>query len=157
MLKFALNASRRFGLNQTTREGADMRILHVTESLGAGGKERQIAELLRGLFPHRNIKSFVAVMAEEEFQYEIDREHAQIIPLLRKYRRDVRPFKHLYELVTSLKIDVVHSWGSMCSVYAAPVAKLCGTAFVNGFVRDAPPHMTLRNKNYSRGKLTIPF
>jgi glycosyltransferase involved in cell wall biosynthesis len=134
-----------------------MRILHVTESLGAGGKERQIAELLRGLFPHRNIKSFVAVMAEEEFQYEIDREHAQIIPLLRKYRRDVRPFKHLYELVTSLKIDVVHSWGSMCSVYAAPVAKLCGTAFVNGFVRDAPPHMTLRNKNYSRGKLTIPF
>jgi glycosyltransferase involved in cell wall biosynthesis len=134
-----------------------MRVLHVTESLGAGGKERQIAELLRGLFPHRNIKSFVAVMSEEDFQYEIDREHAQIIPLLRKYRRDVRPFKRLYELVTSLKIDVVHSWGSMCSVYAAPVAKLCGTAFVNGFVRDAPPHMTLRNKNYSRGKLTIPF
>jgi glycosyltransferase involved in cell wall biosynthesis len=135
-----------------------MRILHVIETLGAGGKERQIVELLRGLFPHRDIESFVAVMSDEEFfQCEIDHELAQIIPHLRKGKRDLRPFKRLYELVTSLKIDIVHSWGSMCSIYAAPVAKLCGTAFVNGFVRDAPSHMTLRNKNYSMGKLTIPF
>jgi glycosyltransferase involved in cell wall biosynthesis len=134
-----------------------MRILHITESLGAGGKERQIVELLTGLFPHRDIKSFVAIMSEEDSQYEFDRELAQIVPLFRKYRRDLRPFKRLYELASSLKIDIIHSWGSMCSIYAAPVAKLCGTAFVNGFVRDAPPHMTLWNKNYLRGKLTIPF
>lgn len=133
-----------------------MRILHVIENLGAGGKERQIAELLRGLFPHRDIKSFVAVMSEAA-RYEIDGEHVQIIPLVRKSRRDLRPFKRLYELASDLKIDIVHSWGSMCSIYAAPVAKLCGLAFVNGFVRDAPPHMTLRNKHYLRGKLTIPF
>jgi glycosyltransferase involved in cell wall biosynthesis len=94
---------------------------------------------------------------EEFFQCEIDRELAQLIPHLRKGRADLRPFKRLYDLITGLKIDIVHSWGSMCSVYAAPVVKLCGIAFVNGFVRDAPPHMTLRNKNYSRGKLTVPF
>jgi glycosyltransferase involved in cell wall biosynthesis len=133
-----------------------MRILHVIENLGAGGKERQIAELLRGLFPHRDIKSFVAVMSAAA-RYEIDGEHVQIIPLVRKSRRDLRPFKRLYELASDLQIDIVHSWGSMCSIYAAPVAKLCGLAFVNGFVRDAPPHMTLRNKHYLRGKLTIPF
>jgi glycosyltransferase involved in cell wall biosynthesis len=45
----------------------------------------------------------------------------------------------------------------MCSIYAAPVVKLRGLAFVNGFVRDAPQHLTLRNKHYLRGKLTIPF
>jgi glycosyltransferase involved in cell wall biosynthesis len=45
----------------------------------------------------------------------------------------------------------------MCSIYAAPVAKVCGTAFVNGFVRDAPAHMTLWTEGYVRGKLTIPF
>ena len=133
-----------------------MRVLHVIENLGAGGKERQIAELLRGLFPHRDIKSFVAVMSEAA-RYEIDGEHVQIIPLVRKSRRDLRPFKRLYELASDLQIDIVHSWGSMCSIYAAPVAKLCGLAFVNGFVRDAPPHMTLWNKHYLRGKLTIPF
>ena len=134
-----------------------MRILHFTESLGRGGKERQIVELLRGLSPHRDIKSFVAVTDEEEVRYEIDREHAQIIQLVRRGKRDLRLFKSLYELVSNLKIDIIHSWSSMCSIYAAPVAKLCGTAFVNGFVRDAPPHMTLWNKNYLRGKLTIPF
>jgi len=134
-----------------------MRILHVTESLGRAGKERQIVELLRGLFPHRDIESFVAVTDEEEDRYEINREHAQIIQLFRRGKKDLRLFKSLYDLISSLKIDIVHSWSSMCSIYGAPVAKLCGAAFVNGFVRDAPPHMTLRNKHYLRGKLTIPF
>jgi glycosyltransferase involved in cell wall biosynthesis len=133
-----------------------MRILHVIESLVAGGKERQMAELLRGLSPRRDIKSFVAVMSEE-VHYEIDGEHVEIIPLVRKSRRDLRLFKRLYELASDLQIDIVHSWGSMCSIYAAPIAKLRSLAFVNGFVRDAPPHMTLQNKHYFRGKLTIPF
>ena len=100
-----------------------MRILHLTESLGPGGKERQIVELLRGLFAHRDIKSFVAVTDEEEVRYEIDCEHAQIIQLVRRGKRDLRLFKSLYELVSDLKIDIVHSWGPMCSIYAAPVAK----------------------------------
>lgn len=69
----------------------------------------------------------------------------------------MRLFKSLYDLTSSLKIDIVHSWGSICSIYAAPVAKLCGAAFVNGFVRDAPSHMTPWNKNYLMSKLTIPF
>ena len=134
-----------------------MRVLHLTECIGRGGKERQIVELLGGLSPHRDIESFVVVTYEEDDQFEIDSKHAQYIPLIRKGRRDLRLFKSLYDLTSSLKIDIVHSWGSICSIYAAPVAKLCGAAFVNGFVRDAPPHMTLRNKDYLRGKLTFPF
>ena len=135
-----------------------MRVLHLIERLGPGGKERQLVELLRGLFAHRDIESFVAITDEYEVRYEIDREHAQVIQLARRGKKDLRLFKTLYELVSDLKIDIVHSWGSMCSIYAAPVAKLCGTGFVNGFVRDAPPHVTLwNNENYLRGKLTIPF
>jgi glycosyltransferase involved in cell wall biosynthesis len=134
-----------------------MRILHLIERLGPGGKERQLVELLRGLFAHRDIESFVVITDEDEVRYEVDSEHAQVIQLVRKGKRDLRLFKSLYELVSELKIDIIHSWGSMCSIYAAPVAKLCGTAFVNGFVRDAPPHVTVWNKNYLFGKLTIPF
>jgi len=134
-----------------------MRILHLIERLGPGGKERQLVELLRGLFAHRDIESFVAMTDVYELRYEVDREHAQVIQLARRGKRDLRLFKTLYELVSDLKIDIIHSWGSMCSIYAAPIAKLCGTAFVNGFVRDAPPHVTLWNENYFRGKLTIPF
>ena len=134
-----------------------MRILHLTESLGRAGKERQLVELLNGLFPHRDIESFVAVTDEEEVCYDVERGHAQIIQLVRRGKRDLRLFKSLYSLVCDLQIDVVHSWSSMCSIYAAPITKLCNIAFVNGFVRDAPPHMTLWNKNYVMGKLTIPF
>ncbi|WP_396604649.1 glycosyltransferase [Bradyrhizobium sp. YCK136] len=140
-----------------------MRILHLTESLGPGGKERQIVELLRGLSPNPDIESFVAVTDEELSvkaygeRYDVDREHARVIPLNRRGKIDFRLFKSLYELVSNSKIDIIHSWSSMCSIYAAPVAKLCGTPFINGFVRDAPPHMTRWNKIYLRGKLTIPF
>ena len=52
-----------------------MRILHLTDSLGPAGKERQIVELLRGLSPHSDIKSFVAVTDEDEVRYEIHREY----------------------------------------------------------------------------------
>lgn len=134
-----------------------MRILHLTESLGPGGKERQLVELLRGLFPHRDVESFVAVTDRDEVRYEIKPEHARVIQLVRRGKRDLRLFKRLYELVSGLKIDVVHSWSPMCSVYAAPVAKLCGAVFVNGFVRDAPPHIARRDKVYLMGKLTVPF
>ncbi len=134
-----------------------MRILHLIERLGPGGKERQVVELLKGLSARRDIRSFVAVMDKDEVRLEIDREHAQLIQLNRRGKKDWRLFKSLYGLVSDLKIDIIHSWGAMCSVYAAPVAKVCGTAFVNGFVRDAPSHMTLRDKGYLRGKLTIPF
>jgi glycosyltransferase involved in cell wall biosynthesis len=134
-----------------------MRILHLTESLGPGGKERQLVELLRGLFAHRDVESFVAVTDVDEVRYEIKREHAQVIQLVRRGKKDLRLFVSLYELVSELKIDVIHSWCSMCSIYAAPVAKLCGAAFVNGFVRDAPPHVALWDKDYLRGKLTIPL
>jgi glycosyltransferase involved in cell wall biosynthesis len=138
-------------------ERADMRILHLTERLGPGGKERQIVELLGGLFAHSDIESFVAVTDEETIRYEINREHAKVIQLVRKCRRDLRLFKSLHELVSGLKIDIVHSWSPMCSVYAAPIAKLCGSAFVNGFVRDAPPQLSWLDKDYLMGKLTVPF
>ncbi|WP_194455087.1 glycosyltransferase [Bradyrhizobium sp. CCBAU 53421] len=134
-----------------------MRILHLIERLGPGGKERQVVELLKGLAIHRDIRSFVAVMDKDEVCLEIDREHAQVIQLHRRGKKDLRLFKRLYDLVADLRIDVIHSWGSMCSIYAAPIAKMCGTAFVNGFVRDAPSHMRLWNEGYVRGKLTIPF
>jgi len=147
----------RLGLTQSTRESAEMRILHLTDRLGPGGKERQIVELLRGLCAHRDITSFVAVTDQETVRYEIDRDHAQVIQLVRRSKRDLRLFKSLYELVSDLKIDVIHSWSSMCSIYAAPIARLCGAAFVNGFVRDAPPDMALWNKQYFGSKLTIPF
>jgi glycosyltransferase involved in cell wall biosynthesis len=134
-----------------------MRILHLIESLGPGGKERQLVELLRGLFAHCDVDSFVAVTDRDEVRYEIKREHAQVIQLVRRGKKDLRLFKSLYELVSELKIDVVHSWSPMCSIYAAPVAKLHGAVFVNGFVRDAPPHITRRDKTYLMGKLTVPF
>lgn len=134
-----------------------MRILHVIERLAPGGKERQVVELLKGLAAHRDVRSFVAVVDKDEVNLEIDREHAEVIQLNRRGKKDWRLFKTLYELVSDLKIDIIHSWGSMSSVYATPVAKVCGTAFVNGFVRDAPSHMSLWRKGYLRVKLTIPF
>jgi glycosyltransferase involved in cell wall biosynthesis len=52
---------------------------------------------------------------------------------------------------------IVHSWNSMCSVYAAPLARLSGAKLVNGTIRAAQPELTWRDPDYFRAKLTAPL
>ncbi len=42
-----------------------MKILHFIDSLRAGGKERQLVELLKGLSEHKEIVYELAIMSED--------------------------------------------------------------------------------------------
>jgi glycosyltransferase involved in cell wall biosynthesis len=57
----------------------------------------------------------------------------------------------------SFRPDIVQSWNSMCSIYAAPLAKLAGAKFIDGFVRAAAANRDLRDPDYFRSRLTLPF
>jgi glycosyltransferase involved in cell wall biosynthesis len=45
----------------------------------------------------------------------------------------------------------------MCSVYAAPIAKLSGAKFIDGFVRAAADNRDMRDPEYFRSRLTLPL
>jgi len=39
-----------------------------------------------------------------------------------------------YNNLKKIKPDIIHSWSSMCSIYAMPVTKLLNIKFINGFL-----------------------
>jgi len=134
-----------------------MKILQFIDSLRSGGKERQLLELLKGLSGVENIDSELIIMSEKIHYSYLDNLNIKCHFLLRKSIKDPGIFHRLYRICVNTKPDVLHSWSSMCSVYAVPITKLLGIKFVNGFLRNAPPNFSIKNNIWLRAKITFPF
>ena len=137
--------------------GPALRVLHLIDSLVAGGKERQLIELLKGLRTQQGIVIELVVLSTDIQHEEISRLGVATHVLPRRSRYDLSLFGKLGTIFRQFKPTIVHSWNAMCSVYGAPLAKLAGAKFVNGYVRAAPPKPTFGGRDYYWGKLTIPM
>jgi glycosyltransferase involved in cell wall biosynthesis len=135
----------------------DVRILHVIDSLAVGGKERQFIELLKGLNAEPGFIPEAVIMSDDVEYDDFLRLGIRSHAVVRKSRHDLTVLPRLNAVIRQFSPDIVHSWNSMCSIYSAPLAKLHGARFVEGYVRSAPPNLSLRNPDYLRGKLTSPF
>ena len=133
-----------------------IKILHFIDSLRAGGKERQLVELLKGLSVHKEIACELAIMSEDIQYNAANNLDIKKHYLIRKNKKDPRILAKLYKLCKEFKPDIIHSWGSMPSVYAVPVAKMLGIKLINGMIRDSSP-FKLFSKSYIRSKITFPF
>lgn len=134
-----------------------MRIIHFIESLRSGGKERQLLELLTGLASIPGVENELIVMSDDIHYSSLKYLNVPIFQLPRTKRHDPALFFKLFSLLRKRKPDILHSWGSMCSLYALPCVKLLRIKFVNGFVRGAGPSLSFRHKNWRRARLTFPF
>ena len=133
-----------------------MRVVQIIDSLVAGGKERQFCELARGLAERPGVDVEVVVLSDVIQYAALEGVPVPIHTIARNHGgASLSDFLRVRRLLQSLKPDVVHSWNSMCSVYAGPAAWLGGAAFVNGAFRNAEakqsPGMRLRTL------LTLPF
>lgn len=138
-----------------------MKVLHYIDSFRSGGKERQLLELLKGLSSIEGIESELAIMSENIHFLANSNilSDLNIRPhfLLRKTKKDPRVLFSLYRLCKKIGPDILHSWESMCSVYAMPITRLLGIKFINGFIRNAPQNIPFGNKTWLRTKITFPF
>ena len=134
-----------------------MKILFFIDSLTAGGKERRFVELIKGLQKYPDIKCELAIMSDEIHYTGIHKLNVRIHYLIRKWKKDPNILLKLYQLCKEFKPDIIHSWGSMPSVYALPIAKLLGIKFINAMISDAPLKLKVFNKAWIRSKLTFPF
>ena len=134
-----------------------MRILHIIDTLRSGGRERQLLELLKGLSEKNNISCELIVMSEDIHYSYLNDYNIKIHFLLRNSKNDITIFFKLYKLIKSIRPDILHSWGSMCSVYCLPFILLSKVPFINGFLRNAPPKWNWRNKDWIRCLITFPF
>jgi len=134
-----------------------MKILQIIDSLGSGGKERQLVETLKFLSGIDGINSELVVMSDDIHYSYIDDLNIKTYLVIRKSKKDLSIFFKFYRLFKETRPDVIHSWSSMCSVYAIFAAKMLGIKFVNGFLRNAPPSLRTNGKEQIRAKLTFPF
>jgi len=134
-----------------------MHIVQLIDSLRSGGKERQLVELLKGLVREDGIECELIVMSNADHYTDVHKLGIPVHRLVRKNQRDPAIFWKLYKLLKIIQPDILHSWSSMCSIYALPAVKLLDIKFVNGFLRSAPPSLNFQDKEWRRVKLTFPF
>lgn len=132
-----------------------MKILHIIDSLKTGGKERRLIECLKTMqaFPDVDIRLLVLSAKSDDF---MDAGFISAIHLPRGYRKDPSIYAKLFRVCRQYKPDIIHSWESMCSMYAAPVANLLKIKFINAMIAGAP-RIGFGHREWVRSRLTFPF
>ncbi len=131
-----------------------IKILYVIDSLGPGGAERRLVQLLKCLDADR-FSTKVILLTDIVHYTEVFGLETEVIKLDRKIRKDPLIFFRLYRICRGWRPDIIHAWGSMPAVYAGPVAGLLRIKLINAMIADAP--IRLNAKKRIRSFLSFPF
>jgi glycosyltransferase involved in cell wall biosynthesis len=134
-----------------------LKVLYFIDTLGSGGKERRLFELLKALKSKQGIEFELVVMSNDIHYREIFNLGIIIHKVLRKTTKNITVFRRLYLLLKNYKPDIVHCWDGVTAVYAAPVCKLLDCRLVNGMITNCPLRRNILHKNWLRARFTFPF
>ncbi|MCK4662595.1 MAG: hypothetical protein KAT68_07005 [Bacteroidales bacterium] len=116
-----------------------MKILFFIESLQAGGKERKLIELIKGLKKYPNFEIQLAVLINEIHYQEILNLKINIHYIERKKKaKNFSIFFRFMSLVRKIKPDLIHVWGNVSAFYAIPAKLLFRKPLINNQITDAP-------------------
>lgn len=134
-----------------------MKILFLIDTLGSGGKERRLTELLKAVNARQDIDAELIIMSRAIHYKEVLDLGIKIHYVIRKTKKDISVFYRLYKLCRSCSPDIVHCWDSMTALYMAPSCRLLHIKLVNGMIIDSPLQQNIFNKHWLRAKLTFPL
>ena len=136
----------------------EMTILCLADNIGGGGKERRMLELIKSLSKDPGIKIVLVSLTDMGVGYNYMYDFPiTIVETDRKRKLTVQPFLIIKKALQKYKPDIVHSWGSMSSLYLLPLLPFRKFKFINGIIADAPLKINWHNKTFIRAKLTFPF
>jgi glycosyltransferase involved in cell wall biosynthesis len=110
------------------------KILLLTDGLGIGGAERQLALLLKYL--PKEWEGRLVSLSNGPFAQVIRDDGTSVEVVSRARRFDPLPIFRLWRTLYVWRTDVVHSWGWMSSMYIGPACKLLGVPLVDGTIRS---------------------
>jgi glycosyltransferase involved in cell wall biosynthesis len=113
------------------------RILYIIDGLRAGGKERQLVEVLKYLNSNSSIKTGIISFNRENHYSEEVRKLVSFFTVLKKRPTRLEPFFTIWKSFWQFKPDIIHTWDSLSSMYAYLPAKLSGSKIIDGSIRDA--------------------
>ncbi len=121
-----------------------MNILISTDSMAAGGAERQFFMLYTSLLSMNHDVKFVSVGTGYYYNSTIDTGlHVYSYP--RKHTYDLSPSFHIASLINSFRPDIVHTWGWMSSFSSALVCKRHSIPLVSSVRSGTPPKNKIRS------------
>ena len=109
-----------------------MKILFSIESLGPGGKERRLTDLIKFLLENTDHKIGLVVFREIFHYSQFENKKVEIYKLNKGYI--VAPFILFHKICREFKPDVIHTWGNFNSMYAIPVSILKKIPIINNQV-----------------------
>lgn len=116
--------------------GGKIRVLHATDGLGAGGKERQLLEMIRNM--DKNDFAFGVVTFNSNQHYSIQaRDGSAFYWELRKRPTRLEPLLSIWKCFRAFRPDMVHTWDSLSSFYAYLPCKILDIPLIDGAIRDA--------------------
>ena len=132
-----------------------MKILFFAESLGSGGKERRIVELIKGLSVNNSIE-IELVLTKKEIRYEeIFQTKTKIHYLVRRgIKKDPRLFFQFYTIAKKFRPDLIHVWGNLVAIYAIPAKVILKIPMINSQITNANRKSKSKILNTN---LTFPF
>jgi glycosyltransferase involved in cell wall biosynthesis len=115
-------------------DGKRRRVLLLIDSLGAGGAERQLTVLAKYL--PEPWTCMVWSMGGGPFADVVRELPVDLRIEARRWRFDPLPAVGLLRLMRRFRPDVVHSWGWMSTLAAAPCCSVLGVPLVDGSIRS---------------------
>ncbi len=115
-----------------------MRVLICIDSLGAGGKERQVVELVKGLIRRTDIECFIIALDRDAFYF--DELAGLSVPVefgFRRVRWDLGVFLRLHRAIRRYRPQVIHTFDMMSSFYVFPIARSMHIPLINASIQNA--------------------
>lgn len=136
-----------------------MKILMVVDSIVKGGKERRMLELVKALSQQGQDYEIYLVSLTNVVEYDyVYKLPIKLEIIERKSKKDLSVVFKLRRIIKSFQPDIIHSWGTMASVYLSMVNLFTRKSrFINGTIADAYQNLNWFDTHYLRTKLTTPF
>ena len=139
---FQLQASDQvtYGGRETSHGPRPIRVAHVIDSLGLGGAQRQLVELVKALPKDRYEVSIISLSDEKrEFEAELAAHGIHFTVLTHRGAWSWRTLGQVLKLIREARPDIVHTWLFTAGLYGRIAAKLAGVRLVVHAVRSIEP------------------
>lgn len=115
-----------------------IRLLFIIDSLKFGGAQRQLVELIKGLQSKRYIIHLITFEETSEgYLDSIAQLNILAVVFPRSFRYDFRPIYEICRYIKENKIDLVHTYMNLASVFGVLASKLARRPIVCASIRDA--------------------
>ena len=131
-----------------------MKLLFVIHSLKFGGAERQLVELIKGLNRLQYDVHLICLDNAAEGYTPLLHQNGIIINYFsRTHKYDFRPIFSIYRYIKEKKIDLVHTFENLGSLYGLLAAKLSGRPVISSAIRNSKDgnfRLTISKKMFAK-------